>query len=189
MNTSYAVAILAAAVLCTGCSASSTPTSPSAVQGRGSVAASAGGAGGQAASASSGGSQLVPFKGSLEGSQSLTPLQPPFAFVDGSATGTATHLGQFTVTFPHTVNFATSTGEGDYTFTAANGATLTAHFTGQAQLGAVDTIVETATVTGGTGRLSGVSGTFTVHRVADPATGTTTGTFEGAIAFADQSNP
>jgi hypothetical protein len=157
------------------------------VQGRGSAAASAGGAGDQ--TASSAGTQLVPFKGSLEGQQTVTPIQPPFALVDGSAAGTGTHLGLFTVTFPHTVNFATSTGEGTYTFTAANGATLIAHFTGQAQRGVVTTIVENATVTGGTGRLSGVSGSFIVHRVFDPATGTTTGTFEGSIAFADQSNP
>ena len=111
MNTSYAIAIVAAAVLSTACSASSTPTSPSAVQGRGSAAASAGGAGDQ--TASSAGTQLVPFKGSLEGQQTVTPIQPPFALVDGSAAGTGTHLGLFTVTFPHTVNFATSTGEGD----------------------------------------------------------------------------
>ena len=46
------------------------------------------------------GSQEVPFKGRFEGTQTLTPQQPPFAFVNGSATGNATHLGRFTVTFP-----------------------------------------------------------------------------------------
>jgi hypothetical protein len=124
----------------------------------------------------------VPFKGSLEGTQTSTPLQPGFALVDGSATGNATHLGRFTVEFPHTVNFATRTGEGTLTFTAANGDTLTADFTGQAQGGPIVSIVELATITGGTGRFSGATGSFTVQRLFDPVRGTTSGSFAGTIS-------
>jgi hypothetical protein len=122
------------------------------------------------------------FRGSLEGTQSVTPGQPPFATVDGEATGTATLLGRFTVRFPHTVNFATATGEGTYTFTAANGDMLTAHFTGAAQLGVIVTIVEEAEITGGTGRFAGASGSFTARRQFNQATGVTTGSFEGTIS-------
>jgi hypothetical protein len=131
----------------------------------------------------------VPVKGNLEGSQTSTPLQPPLAFVDGSATGNATHLGRFTVEFPHTVNFATRTGTGTFTFTAANGDTLTADFTGQAQPGPIVSIVEHATITGGTGRFAGATGTFTVQRLFDPARGTTTGWFEGTISSPGAGNP
>jgi hypothetical protein len=118
----------------------------------------------------------------MEGTQSVTPGQPPFATVNGQATGTATLLGQFTVTFPHTVNFATATGQGTYTFTAANGDTLTANFTGAAQQGPIVHIVENAVITGGTGRMAGASGSFTARREFNPATGVVIGSFEGTIS-------
>ena len=124
-----------------------------------------------------------PFKGNLEGTQTVTPQQPPLALVAGQATGNATHLGQFTVQFPHTVNFATSRGEGTYTFTAANGDTLTADFTGQAQPGPITSIVEEAVITGGTGRFAGATGRFTARRLFDRSAGTTTGSFDGTISI------
>jgi hypothetical protein len=123
----------------------------------------------------------MPFKGTFEGTQTTTPLEPPRALVDGSATGEATHLGRFTVEFPHIVNFVTRTGDGTYTFTAANGDTLTADFTGQAQPGPIVSIVEVATITGGTGRFAAATGSFIVQRQFDPASGTTRGSFEGTI--------
>jgi hypothetical protein len=101
--------------------------------------------------------------------------------VDGSATGEATHLGRFTVEFPHIVDFATRTGEGTFTFAAANGDTLTAAFVGQAQPGPIVSIVEEATITGGTGRFAGAAGNFTARRLFDPASGTTQGSFEGTF--------
>lgn len=167
MKGSFAVAALFAALLCSGCSDSMSPTGPSSVRpGTDSLSAV----------------QSVPFKGNFEGTQTSTPLQPPLAFVDGSATGNATHLGRFTVEFPHTVNFVTRTGKGTFTFTAANGDTLTADFTGQAQPGPIVSIVEHATITGGTGRFAGATGSFTVQRVFDPASGTTSGSFTGTIS-------
>lgn len=172
MKDSFAVAALFAALLCSGCSDSISPTGPSSVR-LGSLPLE---------SASLSDAQSVPFKGNFEGTQTSTPLQPPLALVDGSATGNATHLGRFTVEFPHTVNFATRTGEGTFTFTAANGDTLTADFTGQAQPGPIVSIVEHAIITGGTGRFAGATGSFTVRRQFDPATGTTRGSFEGTIS-------
>ena len=46
----------------------------------------------------------VPFKGSLEGVVTITPLTPPFVSVFVEATGNATHLGKFTLQIPHVVN-------------------------------------------------------------------------------------
>jgi hypothetical protein len=43
--------------------------------------------------------------------------------------------------------------------------------------------VESATITGGTGRFTSATGSFTVERLFDPSTNITTGTFDGTIAF------
>ena len=130
--------------------------------------------------------QPVPFRGNLEGTQTRTPLQPPFASVNGSGSGNATHLGQYSAVFPHIVNLATRIGQGTYTFTAADGSTVTANFTGQAQGGpAVVSIEETATITGGTGRFANATGSFVVQRTFEPATGRTEGSFDGTITVAD----
>lgn len=169
MKSSFCLPALVLAVFAAGCANS--PTAPS-------VSPAASGLGATASQSP----QSVPFKGSFEGSQTLTPGTPPFGTVNGSATGTGTHLGEFTVTFPHTVNFATRTGVGTYTFTAANGDTLTASFTGAAQGAPLVSIVEHATVTGGTGRFAGASGTFTVERQFNQLTGATEGSFAGEIS-------
>jgi hypothetical protein len=128
--------------------------------------------------------EQVPFKGSLEGDVTVTPLAPPLVSVDVEATGTATLLGHFTLDIPHVVNRATMTATGSYEFTAANGDTLTADFTGTATPIApgVLYIEETATITGGTGRFAGASGSFTVERLFDIGAGTTTGSFTGTIS-------
>ena len=126
----------------------------------------------------------VPFKGRLEGVVTITPLTPPSASVLIEGTGTATHLGRFTVEVPHLVNQAARTGAGTYEFTAANGDTLTADFTGEATLTSpgVLSIAETATITGGTGRFAGATGSFSSQRLFHTATLTTTGSFEGTIS-------
>ena len=177
---------IAVVVLCVGCGGSFSPAQPSVgLAGNGVNSTS----GSTALSRAELGTQSVPFTGTLEGTQRVTPLAPPLARVDGEATGTATHLGSFTVEFPHTVNFALGRGTGTYTFVAANGDTLTADFTGQAQVGTVTTIVETAVITGGTGRFANATGGFTSHRLFNPATGITTGEFDGTIAWSGGRNP
>src|SRR6185503_15872924 len=170
MKGSFCLPVLALVMLSVGCANS--PTAPS-------VRPAASGSGLTSASQSS---QSVPFKGSFEGSQTLTPGTPPFGTVNGSATGTGTHLGEFAVTFPHTVNFASRTGVGTYPFTAANGDTLTADLTGAATGSPLVSIEEHATVTGGTGRFAGATGTFTVLRQFNQLTGATQGSFDGEIS-------
>ena len=128
--------------------------------------------------------EQVPFKGSLNGDVTVAPLAPPLLHVDVEATGKATRLGKFTLGIPHVVNAAKGTAKGTYEFTAANGDTLTADFTGTATPigGGVLYIEETATITGGTGRFAGATGTFTVERWFDTIAGTTVGSFEGTIS-------
>ena len=132
--------------------------------------------------------EQVPFKGRLEGVVTVTPLAPPFVAVYVDATGRATHLGRFTLDIPHVVNRATSTAIGTYEFTAANGDTLTADFAGLSMptsTPGVIAIVESAIITGGTGRFAGATGHFTAERLFDRVNGTTTGSFKGTIRLRD----
>jgi hypothetical protein len=127
----------------------------------------------------------VPLKGTLDGVVTATPVAPPIFLVDIEGGGNASHLGNFTVSVPHLVNRATRLAEGTYEFTAANGDTLTADFTGQSfatDIPGVLYIVEVATITGGTGRFAGATGSFTVERLFDTIAGTTVGSFEGTIS-------
>ncbi len=129
--------------------------------------------------------EQVPFKGSFEGDVTVTPLAPPFLSVLVDATGNATQLGQFTLDIPHVVNRAAMTAVGTYEFTAANGDTLFAVFTGIATPTAVPGVLyieETATITGGTGRFAGATGSFLSERLYDRIAGTTIGSFEGTIS-------
>ena len=128
--------------------------------------------------------EQVPFKGSLEGLDTTTPLDPPFVAVTVEATGKATHLGNFTLTISATVNRAIGAGTGTFVFTAANGDTVFGIQTGQATLTApgVLTIVENRIITGGTGRFAGATGSFTGTRLKDLVTGETIGVFEGTIS-------
>jgi hypothetical protein len=126
--------------------------------------------------------EQVPFKGSFEGDVTVTP---PFVMVDVEATGVATHLGKFTLDIPHVVNAANGTAIGSYEFTAANGDKLYAEFTGIATPTATPGVLyieETATITGGTGRFAGATGSFTSERLYDTLAGTTIGSFEGTIS-------
>jgi hypothetical protein len=132
----------------------------------------------------------LPFKGSMEGLHvSRTPLDPPFVFDVFEIAGQATQLGQFELVIEVVVNFGARpvTGEGTLTFTAANGDTLVADGTGSSALvvpGLV-LITEHAIVDPdrSTGRFAGATGTFTVERLADAATGVTVGSFEGTISL------
>lgn len=135
----------------------------------------------------------LPFKGGLEGRHvSRTPLDPPRFFDVFEATGQATQLGQFDMVIETVVDFGTRpvTGEGTVTFTAANGDTLVADITGFSALvepGLV-LITEAAVIDPdrSTGRFAGATGTFTIERLADAATGVTgvtAGSFEGTICL------
>lgn len=137
---------------------------------------------GSAQTEARGGAQL-PFHGSWDAVE-VDVVAPPSLLVNGTATGTATHLGRFSATFAATVTLATGSAIGSLSFIAANGDRLDATFVGQAtpttEPGVV-TIKEVATVTGGTGRFAGTTGAFTIQRVLNQATGVSSGSFDGSI--------
>jgi len=111
-----------------------------------------------------------PFEGSLTLTLAAEPefLPPSTVSVHFTGTGTATHLGRFTATFDVLIDVANEpleTSSGSLTMRAANGDSLFGDVTGHATVdGDVTTIVETVTVTGGTGRFAGATGTFVINR-------------------------
>ena len=126
----------------------------------------------------------LPFKGSLQAVETYQPNLPTI-FVTATGSGEATRLGRYTVSYEVTVNVQTGAGTGlSAHFVAANGDSLFAEGSGQAtptETPGVMRIVETYTITGGTGRFAGASGTFTVERMVNQATRETSGTMNGTI--------
>ena len=180
MKTAIAVLV---AVLSVGC-AQSSPTGPTSTL----LTAQSATAGGDVVAARS---AEVPFKGRLEGDFTFVPEPPPSTFASvafTSVAGQATHLGGFSIEAPHRVDLATLPAQatGSFRFTAANGDTLTATFAGLGTPTAspgVFSIVETASITGGTGRFAGATGSFVVQRSVDLNTLITTGSFDGTITY------
>ena len=131
--------------------------------------------------------EQVPFRGRLEGIvATVTPLTPPFVAVTLEGEGNATQLGHFDVSSSLVANAADGTAVGTYEFTAANGDTLTADYTeyfAPTDVPGVFADVITATITGGTGRFAGATGSFVSYRAADHVTGIVTDTFEGTISI------
>ena len=128
----------------------------------------------------------VPFKGALQGSEIDTFQGPPpgTLFVNGSVTGIGSHVGKFSYTYKVTVNLATGGGPGFGQMTAANGDLIYTTIVGQGEptdIPGINRIVEINTITGGTGRFEGATGSFTVERLVDLATGATSGSFHGTI--------
>ena len=133
--------------------------------------------------------EQLPFKGTLEGTYTATPVNPanPLILnVQLDAAGRASHLGKFTYGFPHVVDRSgiPSTGEGSATFTAANGDQVFAKVSGNAFLIVPGLLagVEEGTIIGGTGRFANASGTYTIRRLIDQIGGTTSGSFEGTFS-------
>jgi hypothetical protein len=186
MHASLTAAGVVSVALFIGCTRPDSPTSPTLDPSRGPSIAKAGGSAIRPAMAG----EVVPFKGRVEGASTVTFEPPPSLFfaVLFAGAGNATFLGQFTVEAPHRVNSATGIGIGSFTFTAANGDRLTADFTGTGTPTAtpgVFAIVETASITGGTGRFAGATGSFVVERSFDFATLSSSGSFEGTISWPD----
>ena len=169
---------IAVSVGCTG----ATPTSPSLVGRSAGVTPGSGSTSGSAASAS-----VVPLKGKLEGVADPPQFEPPpstFFSAHLLASGTAAHLGRFTMDYSHRVNLADLSGQGTATLTAANGDTLTTRVVGTAaptSSPTAFTVVETHTVTGGTGRFVDARGSFVVTRSVDFADPFTEGSIDGEL--------
>ena len=125
----------------------------------------------------------TPFKGSFQAVETHA-VQFPKLTVAGSGTGNATHLGKFIMTYDAEVNLLNRVGIGSVEFIAANGDRVFADLLGQSTLTATPnlvSIVEVLTITGGTGRFAGATGSVNSTRLLDQVTGNTSGSFDGTI--------
>jgi hypothetical protein len=125
----------------------------------------------------------VPFHGTIHGAETDVVAFPTLS-VDGSGAGIGSHLGKFTVSWLATVDISTdpSPSTGTFEFIAANGDHLFTDIVGEGSGAPLAHITECNTITGGTGRFAGAEGAFTIHRVVDLSTGSTSGAFDGTIA-------
>jgi hypothetical protein len=116
----------------------------------------------------------------------VTHLPGGLVQLDGSVSGTATHLGDFTGPLTriqnHQGNFAT-TG----VFVGANGTdsvflSISGHF--ESAHGSCGVLTSTGTyiVTGGTGAFANATGSGTISTEIDECAGTATGTYTGTIS-------
>jgi hypothetical protein len=135
--------------------------------------------GGITATQARGGSEL-PFQGTLQATE----------IVDGAlrhlvGTGQATHLGRFTLTSEFTVTSPPPSASGTATWTAANGDEIFTTLVGQGVVTfPVLAVVETHTITGGSGRFAGTSGSIIVDRAINLQTLMSTASITGTISLA-----
>jgi len=122
------------------------------------------------------------LQGSLHGEYGEAAGEFPIFHESIRGGGQATHLGRYAFAIEEAVNFLTASAVGSFVLTAANGDTVSGTFTGQAQPGPLVVITEEATITGGTGRFAGATGSFVLDRVFDPVKRTTVGSLEGSVS-------
>jgi hypothetical protein len=119
--------------------------------------------------------QTVPLKGHWSGvtvSADLSNL--PVVSIVAAGGGQLSHFGRFTMVSPHTTNVLSGLTLGDQILTAANGDTLTAYCAGSPQPQPPDFTVVAGTldctITSGTGRFAGATGSYEFALVASPRT-------------------
>jgi hypothetical protein len=109
------------------------------------------------------------FKGTFQGQDAHDTLPPETTIVviRTTATGTGTHLGQFSLIREVTGNLVNFSDTGSARWIAANGDSIFTTVVGQAELsdipGGFLKVTEIHTVTGGTGRFTGAQGSITVE--------------------------
>jgi hypothetical protein len=129
----------------------------------------------------------VPIKVKYAGTFEVTPWEPSPCEgvpITDTLTGTGSHLGRLTATYPHCVNFAANTFSGTATFKAANGDQLFVVLGGEADDPACMTtcgVDFTGTIIGGTGRFDGAEGTLTGPGTVDLTASTITAALTGTI--------
>lgn len=141
---------------------------------------------GTALAASKSEKKPLPLKGTIESLETYQ-LNEPTMLVTATGSGAATHLGHYTVTYEVEVDLSSLAGTGlSAHFVAANGDSLLAEGSGQAtptDTANVFVVIESFTITGGTGRFDGATGNFTATRRVNIETGVTSGTVEGSITL------
>jgi len=136
--------------------------------------------------ASAAGERQLLLKGSLQATETHL-VTPPTMFIDATGSGNATQLGVYTMSFQAEVYLPTLFAAFETaTLVAADGAQIFAEGSGQGTptgTPGIVSIVETYTITGGTGRFAGATGNLTVERLIDRATLISSGSITGTIVL------
>ena len=113
--------------------------------------------------------QRVPFKGTFQGNDAVTPgSSSTMIVVTTTGTGIGTLVGRFSFIEEVTASLETGLLTGTALWTAANGDTVSTTVFGSAAPSDNPNylkITETHTITGGTGRFTGAQGSFPVDRM------------------------
>ena len=179
MLASFKVVVLIGAVfLFVGCSQTTSPSSPTSVPSTGASFTLS------PLAVSAAAQHQVPFKGTMQGTDTDSDPTATSIVVTSSGVGIGTHLGQFSFTQRVTLSFTTFTSAGTSHWVAANGDSFDTMIAGSGQPTGTPgefAITDIHTITDGTGRFAGAHGRFKVERVASGITFATSGSFEGAI--------
>ena len=123
------------------------------------------------------------FKGKLQSNETYSTVFPAM-YVTGNGAGEASQLGPFTLSYHIEQNLRDFSEVETAHFAGANGDSLQAKGMGQAiedRTPGMYNVVQIYTITGGTGRFAGASGTFTLKRLVSITAGIASSTFEGYI--------
>jgi len=131
----------------------------------------------------------VPFHGRIQTTETVEAVAFPIVYNTSIGSGNATHLGRFAWELDVQINIsdpALSTAIGTGVLTAANRDSIFTQFTAFAtntETPDVIFITEVHTITGGTGRFAGATGTFTREALSNLALGFSFGSFDGFISY------
>ena len=131
------------------------------------------------------GERQLPLKGSVDATETQQVVFP-LNNIHVTGSGNATQLGKFTYSLQAVLHIPTLSATSTATIVAADGSSLFAAGTGQGTptvTPGIISIVETLTITGGTGRFEGASGNITIQRLVNRATLASSGTISGIIVL------
>ena len=134
------------------------------------------------AAANVGSAKNVPLKGRDMFSSVVIGGSGSVIYTADSGSGTATHLGRFTMTATEAVDLASMTvRNGTFTLTAANRDTVSGTYSGTILPGLVGYHVS-GPITGGSGRFAGATGEIIFDGTFDPVTLTGSDVISGTIS-------
>jgi hypothetical protein len=123
------------------------------------------------------------FQGTIQSNETYSKVSPSL-YVTANGSGESTALGLFTVSYHTEVNLLDFSEVESVQFAGRNGDSLQAKGLGQSiedRTPGMYNVVEIYTITGGTGRFAGASGTFTLKRLVSRTAGVASSTFEGYV--------
>ena len=124
-----------------------------------------------------------PFNGTAQSMETSVTVFPTMS-ATATGSGNAIQLGAFTIRYQVEMSLLDLSSTESAEFIGTNGDSLRAEAVGQAtenRTPGMLNVVDIYKITGGTGRFTGATGTFTLNRLVSVTTGAAASTFEGYI--------